>query len=47
MVVEEAEKRAIPHRGGAAVGLVGQVVHLAAGGGLVAAAGPAAVLVAC
>src|SRR5579864_2640414 len=45
VVVEKTEQRAIPHRGGAAVGLVGQVVHLTRGGGLVAAAGPAAVLV--
>jgi len=34
------------YAGLAAVGLVGEMVHLAGGGGLVAAAGPAAVLVA-
>src|SRR6516162_4950995 len=46
LVVEEAEQGAVGDAGRAAVGLVAQVVHLAAGRGLVAAAGEPAVLVA-
>jgi hypothetical protein len=38
VVVEETEQCAVFDRGGAAVGLVGQVMHLTGGGGLVAAA---------
>src|SRR5689334_9973063 len=45
LVVEPAEQRAVPDGGLAAVGLMGQVVDLAPGGGLVAAAGEPAVLV--
>src|SRR5712691_9430000 len=45
LVVEAAEQRAVLHAGLAAVGLVGQVVHLTACGRLVAAAGEPAVLV--
>src|SRR5580658_6264705 len=46
LVVEEAEQDAVCDAGGAAVGLVPDVVDLAGGGGLGAAAGPPAVLVA-
>ena len=46
MVVEETIKRAPVHAGGAAVGQVGHMMHLTRRGGLVAAAGPPAVLVA-
>src|SRR6266571_3284071 len=45
LMVEGAEQRAFGDAGGAAVGLVGQVMHLAGGGGLVAAAGEPAALV--
>src|SRR5712691_12289484 len=45
LVVEAAEQRAVFHAGLAAVGLVGQVVHLARRRGLIAAAGEPAVLV--
>jgi len=45
LVVEEAEQGAVGDAGRPAVGLVAEVVHLAAGGGLVAAAGEPAVLV--
>src|SRR5580658_9180551 len=46
LVVEEAEEDAVCDAGGAAVGLVADVVDLAGGGGLGAAPGPPAVLVA-
>jgi hypothetical protein len=39
MMVEKAVQRAAVDAGGAAVGQVGDVVHFAGGGGLVAAAG--------
>jgi hypothetical protein len=45
MMVKEAKKGAGVHAGLAAVGQVGHMVHLTRRGGLVAAAGPAAVLV--
>src|SRR5690348_6384405 len=45
LVVMRAEQGAVADGGLAAVGLMGQVVDLAAGGGLVAAAGEPAVLV--
>src|SRR3984885_15584964 len=45
LVVEKTQQDALPGAGVAAVGFVLDVVHLARGGGLVAAAGPAAVLV--
>jgi hypothetical protein len=45
MMVKEAVQGAAVDAGLAAVGQVGHVVHLAGGGGLVAAAGPAAMLV--
>src|SRR5579859_1131303 len=45
LVVEEAQKNAVFDAGGAAVGLVADVVDLAGGGGLGAPAGPLAVLV--
>jgi hypothetical protein len=46
LMVEAAQQHAVFEAGGAAVGLVLDVVDLAGGGGLVAAAGPAAVPVA-
>jgi hypothetical protein len=45
VVVEEAVQGAAVHAGRAAVGQVGDMVHIAGRGGLVAAAGPPAVLV--
>src|SRR6202041_4147698 len=45
LVVEKTQQDALPGAGVAAVGFVLDVVHLARGGGLGAAAGPAAVLV--
>jgi hypothetical protein len=38
VMVKPTEKRTIPHRGGAAVGLMGQMMHLTRGRVLVAAA---------
>src|SRR6266567_5835764 len=45
LMVEGAEQSAFGDAGGAAVGLMGQMMHLTRGGGLVAAAGEPAVLV--
>src|SRR6266702_4787037 len=45
LMVEGAEQGAVGDAGRAAVGLMGQVMHFAGGGGLVAAAGEPAVLV--
>src|ERR1700722_1765885 len=45
LVVEKTQQDALPGAGVAAVGFVLDVVHLARGGGLGAAAGPPAVLV--
>src|SRR6266487_2680755 len=45
LMVEETEQRAVCDAGRAAVGLMGQMMHFARGGGLVAAAGEPAVLV--